>query len=101
MFESTAHLAEPARESAQAILVAEPKSRALAECLRSAFTCLDLGLEPHRTGFGESDFYTCPGCASRMDVRGSAYIRRVIDDPEMTHNPGCVLLELKMLSDAL
>jgi hypothetical protein len=36
-----------------------------------------------------------------MNVRGSAYSRRNIDDPGMTHTPDCLLIELKAMVDRL
>ena len=97
MFEDPKKVAEAAGADVAVILVVEPKTRQLVDRLRTAFASHALGLEPHLTGFGEPDYYECPCCKSRMNVRGSAYERRAIDDPAMTHNPDCVLAELSQL----
>jgi hypothetical protein len=100
MFERIRDLSEFGATEATAAGVAEQKTRRLAGRLAAAFASGELGLEPHQTGFGELDYYSCPVCKARMNVRGSAYGRREIDDPAMTHNPGCVLVELKNLLSA-
>lgn len=88
-------------EGVTAVEVIEPKTRRLADRLVTAFATCEFGLEPHRTKFGEPDYYQCPCCKSRMNVRGSAYSRRNIDDPGMTHAPDCLLIELKAMVDRL
>lgn len=101
MFEDPRKVAAAACLDVTVIEVVEPKTRQLVQRLRSAFVSQELGLEPHQTGFGELDYYLCPCCKSRMNVRGSAYGRRDIDDPAMIHSPDCVLAELSRLVGAV
>jgi hypothetical protein len=99
MFEDPRKLGdEPA---VQVVQVVEPRTLAIVECLHAAFGKQELGLEPHQTRLGETDYYTCPCCKARLNIRGSAYGKRDIDDPGMVHKPTCVLIELKTLVDDL